>query len=144
DRLLPVLGLDAQIGGNYFQLLDLCSSNSEIFGGGSTPAGRSYFGSASPGPHQSRCELLSFHRSQTLWERSVSSSSLGKPMTRANRSAPSPTSITWPVCSMTALASSDGFFVQRTPATDPARLVGPCMQQESSSTTPSSFGRPPR
>src|SRR5581483_11985685 len=87
-----------------------CSSNSEIFGGGSTPAGSSYLGSASPGPHQSRCELLSFHRSQTLWERSVSSSSLGKPMTRANRSAPSPTSITWPVCSMTALASSDGSF----------------------------------
>ncbi len=32
----------------------------------------------------------------------------------------------------------------RTAATEPARRVGPCMQQASSSTTPSSFGKPPR
>src|SRR5579859_645911 len=45
---------------------------------------------------------------------------------------------------MTALPAMETFLMLRTPPTAPARLVGPCMQQESSSTTPSSLGRPPR
>ena len=97
-----------------------------------------------PGPHQSRSELNSFHSSQILRERSVSRFSRGKPMATANFSAPSPTSMTWPVCSITARPTIDTFLMLRTPPTEPARRVGPCMQQESSSTTPSSLGKPPR
>src|SRR5882762_5901956 len=81
-------------------------------------------GSARPGPHQSSVEWYSFHRSQILRERSVSRFSRGKPMATANRSAPSPTSITWPVCSMTALATSETFLMLRTPPTDPTRRAG--------------------
>ncbi len=106
-------------------------------------AGGFQCGSANPGPHQSSVEWCSFQSSQILRERSVSRFSRGKPMATANRSAPSPTSMTWPVCSMTALATSETFLMLRTPPTDPARRVGPCMQQASSSTTPSSLGRPP-
>src|SRR5208282_2807644 len=46
-------------------------------------------------------------------------------------------------CSMTAFETSETFLMFRTPPTDPARRVGPCMQHASSSTTPSSFGSPP-
>ena len=44
---------------------------------------------------------------------------------------------------ITAFATLETFWMLRAPPTDPARLVGPCMQQASSSTTPSSFGKPP-
>src|ERR1700674_3322617 len=100
-------------------------------------------GSANPGPHQSSVEWYSFQSSQILRERSVSRFSRGKPMAAANLSAPSPTSMTWPVCSITALETAETFLMLRTPPTDPARRLGPCMQQASSSTTPSSLGRPP-
>ena len=106
--------------------------------------GKRYLGDASPGPHQSLSDMVSFHSSHTLRERSVSRFSRGKPMATANCCAPSPTSITWPVCSITAFESSETFLISRTPATDPAMRVGPCMQQASSSTTPSSLGSPPR
>ena len=44
---------------------------------------------------------------------------------------------------MTAFATSDGVLTPSRHATPPARFFGPCMQQESSWTTPSAFGRPP-
>ena len=44
---------------------------------------------------------------------------------------------------ITALATSDGVRIPSREATPPARLVGPCMQHESSCTAPSSFGSPP-
>ena len=113
------------------------SSFSEVLSGAFQP------GSARPGPHQSPVEWYSFHSSQILRECSVNKFSRGKPIATANRSAPSPTSITWPVCSITALATIETFFILRTPPTDPARRVGPCIQQASSSTTPSSLGIPP-
>ena len=100
--------------------------------------------SASPGPHQSSLELYSFHSCQIFRECSVNRFSRGNPIATAKRSAPSPTSMTWPVCNMTALATSETFLMLRTPPTEPARRDGPCIQQESSSTTPSSFGSPPR
>ena len=100
------------------------------------------FGLASPGPHQS--EWVSFHSSQIFRECSVSRFSREKPWATANRSAPSPTSMTWPVWAITDLATCDTFLILRTPPTEPARRVGPCMQHESNSTTPSSFGKPPR
>src|SRR6266851_3015939 len=43
---------------------------------------------------------------------------------------------------MTARATRDGVRTPSIAATPPARFFGPCMQQESSCTTPSAFGRP--
>lgn len=99
-------------------------------------------GLARPGPHQSVC--VCFHSSHSFLVLSVNRFSGGKPCATANFSAPSPTSITWPVCKRTAFASSETFLMLRTPPTAPAVRVGPCMQHASNSTTPSSFGRPPR
>ena len=106
-------------------------------------SGNLKFGLASPGPHQSSVDMVSRHSCQVLRERSVSRFSLGKPISSPNFDAPSPTSMTWPVCSITVFASSETFLISCTPATEPAMRVGPCMQQESSSTTHSSFGSPP-
>src|SRR5712692_8295519 len=44
---------------------------------------------------------------------------------------------------MTVFASRETFLMRRTLATEPARCVGPCMTLASSSTSPSSLGRPP-
>src|ERR1051325_10917825 len=44
---------------------------------------------------------------------------------------------------MTACATSDGVFTPSSAPTPPARFFGPCMQQESSGTMPSAFGKPP-
>src|SRR6478672_5622555 len=44
---------------------------------------------------------------------------------------------------MTACATFEGVRTPSSEATPPARLFGPCMQHESSCTTPSAFGRPP-
>src|SRR4030095_2884400 len=41
-------------------------------------------------------------------------------------------------------ATSEGVRTPSSAATPPARFFGPCMQQESSWTTPSAFGRPPQ
>src|SRR5215472_6575928 len=106
-------------------------------------AGAFQLGSAMPGPHQSRSELYSFHNCQILRECSVNRFSLGKPMSSPKRVAPSPTSITCPVCSITVLAREATFLMSCTAPTEPALRVGPCMQQESNSTTQSSLGRPP-
>src|SRR4029077_9067379 len=43
---------------------------------------------------------------------------------------------------MTALATSEGVRTPSIAATAPARFFGPCMQEASSCTTPSAFGRP--
>src|SRR5947208_13598581 len=107
-------------------------------------AGGLQLGSAIPGPHQSWLELASFHNCQILREFSVRRCSLGKPMSRPNLLAPSPTSITCPVCSITVLASAATFLMSCTPPTQPARRVGPCMQQRYSYTTHSALGSPPR
>ena len=135
--------LDAEIGGTLLQLLDAFAASR--FGlrfrirRGGLPV---RIGQSRSPPVTS--ELNSFHSSQILRERSVSRFSRGNPIATANRSAPSPTSMTWPVCSITALATIETFLILRTPPTEPARRVGPCMQQASSSTTPSSLGKPPR
>src|SRR5262249_6865833 len=100
-------------------------------------------GLAKPGPHQSLLEWNSFQSNQILRECSVNRFSRGYPCDTAKRSAPSPTSMTCPVCSMTALDTRETFLMLRTPPTEPARRVGPCIQQASSSTTPSSLGKPP-
>ena len=44
---------------------------------------------------------------------------------------------------MIAFATNDGVAMPSMAATEPARRVGPCMQDASSWTTPSSFGKPP-
>ena len=65
-----------------------------------------------PGPHQSRSEVNCFQRIQIF--RSAREQVLrGKPMATAKRSAPSPTSMTWPVRSMTALQTIDTFLMSR-------------------------------
>src|SRR5712692_617374 len=78
-------------------------------------AGGFQLGSAIPGPHQSWLELDSFHNCHILRE-----------------------------CSVTVLASDATFLMSWTAPTAPARRVGPCMQQASSSTMPSSLGSPPK
>ncbi len=95
-----------------------------------------------PGPHQSAWD--SFHSSHTLRVSSVSRSSRLNPRATAKRSAPSPTSITWPVWSMTSVPALRRCECCARRPPRPARREGPCMQLASSSTTPSSFGRPPR
>ena len=96
-------GLDAELGGALLQVAG-CVLAKVPPAASIRCAGGCQCGSASPGPHQSRSELNSFHSSQILRERSVSRFSRGKPMATAKRSAPSPTSMTWPVCSITAFA----------------------------------------
>ena len=68
---------------------------------------------------------------------------MANPMFRANACAPAPTSRWWSVFSITALATSDGVRTPSRQATAPARFFGPCMQDESSWTTPSALGMPP-
>jgi hypothetical protein len=75
---------------------------------------------------------------------SVSVCSCWKPISAANRSAPSPTSIRcWGSRSITSRAIEIGWAYPRTAATAPAARVRPSMIDASSSTTPSRFGRPP-
>ena len=95
------------------------------------------------GNQLSRSDIVSFQRSQAARDFSVRRSSSLKPWARANLSAPSPTMRTWSVLSMTSRATLDGFLMFRSAATAPAVWVGPYMTDESSSTTPSSLGRPP-
>src|SRR5205823_2849868 len=121
-----------------------CGQSAELVAAAPIGPGGRQFGLSSPGPHQSWLELVSFHSSHTLRECSVSRFSFGSPIAYPKRSAPSPTSITWPVCRRTMLASCETFLMLRTPPTLPAVRVGPCIRQESSSTTPSSLGSPPR
>src|SRR5207237_10500193 len=96
-----------------------------------------------PGPHQSCVEFGPFHSSHIFREGSVRRFSREYPIATANRSAPSPQSMTCPVLRITSRATRQTFFIFLTPPTEPALRVGPCMQHESSSTTPSSFGSPP-
>src|SRR3954454_3348009 len=102
------------------------------------------FGSERLGPHQSWSDMLSFHSCQILRERSVRRFSSWKPCSFATLLAPSPTMSTCPVCSITVFASKETFLMRRTAPTAPARPVGPCIMEQSSSTSPSSFGRPPK
>ncbi len=103
-------------------------------------------GASRPSP-QLLCPALSFkfcfQTSHASRDSSVSSSCSSKPMSFANFSAPSPTSMIWSVCSMTSLATLEGVLILRIDATEPQRRVGPCITLASSSTTPSSLGRPP-
>ncbi len=84
------------------------------------------------------------HSIHSARERSVlRSSSISKPMSRANFVAPAPTIRWWSVSSATAWATFEGVRTPSMAATPPAHLLGPCMQQESSCTTPSALGSPP-
>src|SRR5574341_14358 len=49
----------------------------------------------------------------------------------------------WFVYLRTSFATSEGVLMFSSAPTAPARLVGPCMQEASSCTTPSALGRPP-
>ncbi len=140
DRCHAKARLDADLRRQLVHLVDSGLSSSLRLPASS---GNLKFGLANPGPHQSSFDMVSRHSCQVLRERSVSRFSLGKPISKPKWLAPSPTSITWPVCSITVFASSETFLMSSTPATEPAMRVGPCMQQESSWTTHSSLGRPP-
>src|SRR5260370_14707337 len=96
---------------------------------------------AIPGPHQSEC--VSFQSNQSFRDFSVRRFSRRNPWATAKRSVPSPTSITCPVCRRTAFESRETFLILLTPPTEPPVLVRPGLQEASSSTTPSSLGRPP-
>jgi hypothetical protein len=77
--------------------------------------------------------ILRFHSSHFCRDFSVlRSASTVKPICRAKAWAPAPTSRWWSVCSITALATLEGVRTPSRAATPPARLSGPCMQQESS------------
>ncbi len=77
------------------------------------------------------------HSIHSARERSVfRSSSMVKPMSRANSFAPSPTIRWWSVSYATAWATLEGVRTPSIAATPPAHLRGPCMQHESSCTTP--------
>ena len=139
--------------GGWMAFSQASASNSSLAWGNislisrSTAALRCSLGGASkPGPQLvwpagSRSDF--FQVSHWMRDSSVRRLSSWKPMSLAKRSAPSPTSIMWSVCSMTMRATLEGVLILRRAPTAPPRREGPCMQLESSSTTPSSFGNPP-
>jgi len=88
--------------------------------------------------------LDSFQAIQALRVSSVSRSCSGKPCSFANFSALSPTSRTCLVRWRMQRATAAGCAMLRSPATPAPPWVGPCITEASSSTTPSSFGVPPR
>src|SRR5262245_59416263 len=108
------------------------------------PVGRATMGVLGGTSSQSSSGLrLARHSSQSCRDSGVSRSSSLKPYDNAKRFAPSPTSKMWLVYSNTSLATSLGVLIPSRAATAPARLVGPCMHEASSCTTPSSLGSPP-
>src|SRR5437762_12460424 len=108
------------------------------------PVGRTTMCSASGTSRKSSSGFrLARQCSHTSRACSVSRSSSLKPYCSANRLAPSPTRKMWFVYLSTSFATSDGVLMPSSAPTAPARLVGPCMQDASSCTTPSAFGRPP-
>src|ERR1035441_9936668 len=124
----------------------LAWGNISLISWSTAPLRCSLGGASNPGP-QLVCPLPSrsdfFQVSHCMRESSVSRLSSWNPMSLANRSAPSPTSIMWSVCSITNRATLEGVLILRSAPTAPPRREGPCMQLASSSTTPSSFGSPP-
>ena len=100
--------------------------------------------SSGGGSQSSFGSRVSFQWSQICRLSSVSRSISGKPCALANRSAPSPTSRQCRVRCMTSRATAAGCMMLRIEATEPPPCVGPCMTAASSSTTPSSLGRPPK
>ena len=108
------------------------------------PVGRATIGSFSGTSSQSSSLLrLARHSSQAWRDCGVSRSSSLNPYDSAKRLAPSPTSRMWSVYLSTSRATSLGVLMPSSAATPPARRVGPCMQEASSWTTPSSLGSPP-
>ena len=108
------------------------------------PVGRTTIGVPSGTLSQSSSgPRLARQVSQSWRDSGVSRFSSWKPYDRANRLAPSPTSMMWLVYLSTSLATSLGVLIPSSAPTAPARLVGPCMHEASSWTTPSSLGRPP-
>ena len=74
----------------------------------------------------------------------VSSSASSAPISRAKRPAPAPTSMTCGSRSITARATLIGWRNPVSAATEPAAWLVPSTIDASSSTSPSTFGRPPR
>lgn len=110
-------------------------------------AARAASAAASRRAGSSQCSgsILRFHSIHLRRELSVvSSGSTSMPIWRAKRCAPSPTSRWWSVSRSTASATAAGVRTPSSAATPPARLRLPSMQAESSCTTPSAFGRPPK
>src|SRR5437773_3141891 len=108
------------------------------------PVGRTTMCSASGTSRKSSSGFrLARQCSHTSRACSVSRSSSLKPYCSANRLAPSPTRKMWFVYLSTRFATTEGVWIPSSAPTAPARLVGPCMHDASSCTTPSAFGSPP-